>query len=508
MSEIYWFTHSPLPLLALLQLLPLIGAALIWRLGKHRASMGLGRAFILAELLLAVQIYRGLDTHSPALQFAEWQDIVGPLAYHAGADGVTVLFVLLTALLFALLSIYGLVRELAEPHRLLALLLALEAVLMSQLTTLNLLWFTLSSAAEMLLIGYLLWFWATSPQKDQMLARFYQFQGTGVLLLLLGTLVAGWSHADASGAWSFDLLDLVATPVNGVFAPVVLFLLFYGLGVRTPIFPLHGWLPTVAQHGNVAVAPALLLGIKVGIYGLVRFVLPILPNAVQEWHPFMVGFAAAGVFYAALLAFQQTDLRRLLAFAVISHTGLLVIGLFSLHPLGLQGSLLLAINFGLAATAMLFMTGFVYRRTHTTALDRLGGLFDRIPFIGLTFLVGGFAIIGMPGTPGFDAAHLVLEASIVRFGALPTVAAALGNVVAAGFLLYAFQRAFLAPRPSGQRVAVERSNPQELLIAFVVVSVLLAAGFYLEPWLQLVEAALDNLAALYAPPVPHAGGHG
>jgi NADH-quinone oxidoreductase subunit M len=218
---------------------------------------------------------------------------------------------------------------------------------------------------------------------------------------------------------------------------------------------------------------------------------------------FVVGFAATGVFYAALLAFMQSDLRRLLAFAVVSHTSLLIIGLFALHPLGFQGSLLLAVNFGLAVTAMLFMTGFVYRRTRTTALDRLGGLFDRIPFIAITFLVGGFAIVGMPGTPGFDAAHLVLEASIEQFGALPTVASALGNVAAAGFLLYAFQRAFLAPPPTGQAVAVERASSMEWFVAFVVVAVLLAAGFYLEPWLKLVETALNTLAGHFAT----VGGH-
>ncbi len=502
MTENYWFEQSPLPWLALLQLLPLAGAAVVYSLRERTVSVLVGRAFVVAELLLAVMLYFGLDTASPALQFAEWIPLPGPFDYHAGADGVTVLFVLLSALLVLLLSIYSLVRELADLGRLLAVILALEGVLMAQLVTVNLLWFVLASALEISLIGYLLWFWATSPEKDQMLARFYQFQGTGLLLLLLGTLTVGWNFANATGGWSFDLIDLTGVPVVAAAAPVGFFLLFYGLGVRTPIFPLHGWLPVVAQHGNVAIAPAFLLGVKVGIYGMVRYVLPIHSEAVAEWQNFVVGFATTGVFYAALLAFLQTDLRRLLAFAVVSHTSLLVIGLFTLHPLGFQGSLLLTVNFGLAVTAMLFMTGFVYRRTGTTALNRLGGLFDRIPFIGLTFLVGGLAIIGMPGTPGFDAAHLVLEASIEEFGALPTIAAALGNVIAAGFLLYAFQRAFLAPRPAGMGGTVERASAMELLIVFVLVTVLLAAGFYLEPWLRLVETPLDTLVTNFGE-----GGH-
>jgi len=247
----------------------------------------------------------------------------------------------------------------------------------------------------------------------------------------------------------------------------------------------------------VAIAPALLLGVKVGVYGLVRFVLPLLPAAVEAWSPYVVGFAAAGVFYAALLAFQQTNLRRLMAFAVVSHTSLVIVGLFALDHVALQGALLLSVNFGLAATAMMLMTGFVYRRTRSTRLEKLGGLFDRIPMIGLTYFVAGLAIVGMPGTPGFDAAHLVLEAAIHQFGALPTVGAALGNVAAAGFLLWAFQRAFLAPAPAGRGGAVERATNMEWFIAGVLVLVMLAAGFHMAPWLDLVETPMKALAGRF-----------
>lgn len=498
MSEILWQRQLDFPVLLLLQCLPLLGAILLW-LGRNRPHMiHLGRLIVVAELALAVHAYRHFDADQASLQFVERLGLIGPFGYHAGADGLTILFVLLTALIMLLVSIYTLVRGLAEPVRLLAVLLALEAALMAQLTTLNLFWFVVASAYELGLAGYLIGYWATSPEKGRAMTRFYQFQGTGLLLMLLGALLLGWNHANASGgAWSFALLDLAETPMPRHLGSLIFFLLFYGLAIRTPLFPLHGWLPTIVHHGNVAVAPALLLGIKTGIYGLLRFVLPVVPEAVAEWHVYVAGFAAAGVFYTAFLAFQQKNLRRLMAFAVISHTSLVVIGLFTLHPLAFQGGALLAVNFGLAATAMFFMIGFVYRRTHTTRLARLGGLFDRIPFIGMTFLAGGLAIVGMPGTPGFDAVHMVLEAAIENFGALPTVAAALGNVAAAGFLLYAFQRAFLAPRAQDGVAAVERTQPLEYLVIAIVLVVLLGTGFYLEPWQQLIEVSMKTLAARF-----------
>ena len=493
MTELFWNQHASWPMLAILQLVPLIGALLVWKLGETPLAANLARIVAGSELLLAIALYRQFDVNAAGYQFAERLDLIIPLGYHVGADGITVLFVLLAALIVFLITLYSLVRGLADSARLLAVVLAIEATLMVQLATFNLLWFVFASGIELLLVGYLIGRWSDSPERDDAKSRFYQFQGMGLAMLLMGVLTLSWTVHDLTGAaWSVDMLELAGHPIPPQLGAVIFFLLFYGLGVRTPIFPLHGWLPMVAQHGNVAIAPALLLGVKIGIYGMVRFVLPLLPDVAAAWAPQVVGFAAAGVFYAALLAFQQTSLRRLIAFAVISHTSLVVIGLFTLESVAMQGGLLLALNFGLAATTLMLMTGLVYRRTRTTKLNKLGGLIDVIPGIGLTFLVAGLAIVGMPGTPGFDAAHLMLEGAIDRFGALPTIAAALGNVAAAGFLLWAFQRAFLAPEQSAHPT-YERVNGIEALIAGILVVVMLVAGFYTSPWLDLVETPIQAL---------------
>lgn len=496
MTEIYWWNHGlQFPLLGLIQLLPLLGAWALFWLRERPLAVGLGRLVALAELALTVLLYTEIDARSAVFQFAEYNELLGPFAYHAGADGLTVLFLLLTALITVLISIYGSVRGLASPGRLLAVVLAVEGALASMLVSLNLLWFVLASAVEIALVGYLLWRWASGAEKALAMARYYQFQVTGSLLLLAGVLIVGWSHAYVTGrGYSFDLLDLTAHPVVEQLRTLVFFLLFYGMAVRTPLFPMHGWLPVVVGHGNIAIAPSLLLGVKVGIYGLLRFVLPIVPEAAMEWQRVVVAFAVAGVFYAALIALRQTNLRRLMAFVVIGHSSLIVLGIFSLDHAALQGAALMAVNFGLATATLLFMIGLVYRRTRSTELSALGGLFERIPFIAIAFLAGCLAIVGLPGTPGFDAARLVLEGAIVRLGALVTVAAALGNMVAAGFLLWAFQRAFLSPRADGATAEVESTGRMEYLIAGTMLTVLLATGCYMTPWLDLIAASMDALS--------------
>lgn len=497
-TEIHWSLQSAFPLLTALQLLPLAFMVLVWVQRCRKTAIWVAIAGSLAELLLGVYLYTHFELQQSSMQFAEFNTLFAPFSYHAAVDGVSMLFILLSALLLLMVLVYGLTFRHALEKKELAAILAIQSSLMVQFTSVNLIWFLVASAMQLLLVGYLLKQRSTSAQTDLALSRYFQFMLVGLLLLAMGTLMLGWNHAHVHGQWEFNLFELARHELPANLRSIVFFLLFYGLAVRIPLFPMHGWFPLVAEHGTVAIAGVLLIGIKVGAFGLVRFVFPLLPEAVMQWQIYVMAVATVGIFYAALLALLQTNLRRLLAFAVVSHTSIMIIGLFSLEHAAFQGSLLLAVNYGLAGAGLLFMTGMVYRRTNTLRLDKLGGLFDRLPLIGITFLIAGLSIVGMPGTPGFDAAHLVLEAAIVRFGALPSIAAALGNVIAAGFLLFAFQKAFLASADGQPHYPTIRPpQPAERVVAGVLVLILLTTGFYSEPWMELIDASLQPLSALF-----------
>ncbi len=503
----------PYPILEALQLLPFLAAFVLWKIRNTPAAV-FAIIVAVAELILAILLYQNFDTQIGSagvstMQFANKANLLG-LPYHAAVDGISILFILLTALLMMLSVLFVIFRKFHNTG-VLATIILIEALLMSQFVTVNLLWFVMMSILEIIAVGYLLYRWATFIDPEPMIFSYAKFMTISIILMLLGTFMLGWNFSDhhlhdtGVGLWSFDLYDLAKTPVEPAIATFIFFTLFYGFGIRVPLFPLHGWLPITMQHGNVSVAPVILLGLKVGIFGLLRFVFPILPEAVIEWHKMVVVFAMIGIFYAALLAMRQSNLRRLMAYGVISHTGLLTIGLFTLSRNGFEGGIMLAINFGLAISGLMFMTGLVWERTNTAVMARLGGMFEYLPLVGIAFLIAGLAIVGMPGTPGFDAVHFVLEASIAEFGALITIAAALGNVTAAGFLLFAFQKAFLSePQCDTSRWDKSPARLTERVMTLTVIVVILGMGFFSDLWLDLFDHALDGLSALFG----NRGGHG
>jgi NADH-quinone oxidoreductase subunit M len=210
-------THFGYPLLWALQVVPLLGAVGVFLLHAHPRAVLVSRIVAIFELLLAVQLLTQIDATSSALQLIERLDLYGFTFYHAGADGVTVLFILLNALLTLLLSFYGLVQGHHNAGRIAVMVLAAEALLMSMLVTLNVLWFAFASFAELVVVAHLLGRWSTSTEENRALAmaRFIQFQGVGGAMLLVSIGILGWGHADATGRWSFDLLDLMRVPPQG-----------------------------------------------------------------------------------------------------------------------------------------------------------------------------------------------------------------------------------------------------------------------------------------------------
>ncbi|MGI2325207.1 MULTISPECIES: complex I subunit 4 family protein [unclassified Methylococcus] len=499
-GEIPWSEITGFPVLSTLIGLPLVFMLAALRAEQRGLAWIIGLAGSLAELGVALFLLARFDAGTADFQFTEHTVFLSLLNYHLGVDGISLGFVLLTALLTVLALLCREVGRDGPSGLYVATVLACEATAMGMFLALDLVQFWIAACLELWPVALILGRWEGGDGTEA--RRVYlRFAGMGLALLGVGVFLLGLGHARATGIWSYDLAALLETPLSGTFESLVFVLLFYGFSVRLAQFPLHGWLPIVAAQGPPVTALALLVGMKVGIYGLLRFVLPLLPNAVHEWTALTLGLALAGLFYGAVLALMQLDFRRLMAFATVSQTGMLVAGVFALDLEGLSGTLLLAFDFGVAGAGLFFLAGMLRCRTGTLLLPRLGGLFESLPGPGLLFLVAASSTIAMPGTPGFDAAHLLLEGLIENRGPAAAIAVAVGNVLAAGFLLWAFQRVFLAHRRS-HRPYPERPRPgwrEHTLIALLCL-VLLGVGFYTAPWVHLTRQSLFRLAQVYTPP--------
>ena len=243
-----------------------------------------------------------------------------------------------------------------------------------------------------------------------------------------------------------------------------------------PVFPLHTWLPVVAQEGPVAIV-ALVTGLKLGAYGLIRFVVPLAPAAAQEYHWLLAGLGVVGILYGAVAAMAQTNLRRMLAFSSMSHVGLVVLGIATFTVQGLQGALFQLLNFTVVAGGVFILTSFLHQRIGSTDLVSLGGVARSMPLLASFFLLFGLAGMGVPGTSGFPAEFLMLVSALhTHTGA--GLAALFGMVLGAGYFLSFYRRAFLGPVKSSIVEDCVDLAWRELLLVALLAALLLFAGLY------------------------------
>ncbi len=493
-----WFESAAFPLLSTLVLVPLLAAVAVLRVSAAVIAWRIGLVAALANMAVSIYLLMAFDSGNFAIQLAEQFHFAG-FSYSAGVDGANILFIPLTALLTVLALMYTAITRHATDRVFIACLLGYESVLMGAFTALNVLQFWFWCVMELVPVIVLTLCAGTGQHRQRTLRYVLQYWVSGLLMTLCGFLLLAFGLIDSEHSLTFDWLTLKQNNVYLHDETLIFILLFYGFAIRMPLFPFHGWLPVLAEHGTVASAFIFLIGLKLGVYAVIRFILPMIPGVAEQWAHFVVILGLLGVFYGALLALMQINVRRLLAFAVISHTGMLIIGVFCFNDFGLEGTLLLSIAYGLATAGMFFSTGLIYERTRTAFLPRLGGVFDTNAPLAFLFLVSALTTMVMPGTPGFDAAHLLIEGVIEEDGWWIAIGILLGNVLAAAFLLWAFQRIFFATpkRKFWPSHSQYHSVKKERMIAVVICAVLICTGFYTTPWLKFIDQEAEVMHEQY-----------
>ncbi len=471
------------PILSALILLPLAWALLLPFLPEGRAARVVALAGAVLELILALAMLAALNLDSAGMQFVERASWIPSLnvQYLLGIDGLAALFPPLTALLFCGVILASWTSIQFMPRLYFALLLALESFTIGVFCALDLVLFFLFWELTLIPIYFLISLWGIGPERRFAAVKYTLFMLAGGIPLLFAIVLLGLGHASAAGVpapsgLSFDYPVLLARPLPATAQVPVFLLLLFGFAVKAPLFPFHTWLPTVLREGPTGLS-ALLVGLKLGAFGILRFAVPLAPEAAHDYGWLLMALGGFGALYGALVALQQANLRKVLAFSSVSHVGLVIVGIATLNIQGLQGAVFQLANFGVIAGGLFLMAGFLHHRLGSTDLASLGGLARPLPRLTAFFLLLGMASIGLPGTSGFAAELLIL---IGVWQVHPTLAlVAVGSaVLGAAYVLGFFQRAFLGPATDPAVVTVMDLRPREVLIAGVMALLVLAGGLF------------------------------
>jgi NADH-quinone oxidoreductase subunit M len=478
-----------MPLLSLLFLTLPLGAALTWLLPHPEWAKRIALVTALRDLSIALAVIARFDPSQAGFQMVErarWIPTLN-IQYLVGVDGISLLFLPASILLFigVILSSWNSVTTL--PRLYYSLLLVLETATLGIFCSLDTMLFFLFWELSLIPIYFLVSLWGIGPNRRYAAVKYILVMVAGGIPLLFGFLLLAFGHATNGGGLVFDLPTLLATPIPAKMQFAVFLLLLLGFAVKIPVFPLHTWLPLVAMEGPAAVT-ALLVGIKLGAYGLIRFAIPLAPQAAQQLHWLLVALGTVSVMYGAIAALAQTNLRRMLAYASLSHVGLVVLGISSFNLQGMQGSVLQLLNFTLAAGGGFLLVSALQHRVGSTDLLSLGGAARSMPLLASFFLLFGFAGMGMPGTSGFPAELLILL-SVLKTHTGAGLAALFTMVLGAAYFLSIYRLAFFGPANNPVVADAMDLRPRELTMALVAMAIILAVGFYPSAVLDVIKPA-------------------
>ncbi|MDA8574213.1 NADH-quinone oxidoreductase subunit M [Alphaproteobacteria bacterium] len=296
----------------------------------------------------------------------------------------------------------------------------------------------------------------------------------------------------APAGQNFNFIELSKITIPRETQSLIFGLMILGFAIKAPVPPFNTWIPSVLMEGPIGIS-ILLIGLKIGTYGMLRFVLPLLPDASIEWQTVMTWLGVFAILYGGFIALWQVNLRRLLTFASVSHVGLVLLGLFSLQEQGMQGSILAMINIGLSSTALVFLAGTLYRRTQSTELTALGGLARPMPRLAFFFFVIGLATIGMPGTNGFFGEFAIMWGAFEQHWQLAAVAV-IGVALSAGYFLWYYERAFFGPAKPSPRATLRDLTGRETFAMSGVFALVIAIGLYPMPLLTMTASSVNALA--------------
>ncbi|MGH9039364.1 MAG: NADH-quinone oxidoreductase subunit M [Acidimicrobiia bacterium] len=488
---------SDFPYLTALVALPFAGVLIVFLVpGADDLLRRLALGVTLITAVVAAALLIAFEVGDAGYQFLEskiWIDSLG-ITYTLGVDGISLFMVALTALLFpiSVLASMKIDRQVRAYH---GLMLLLEAGLMGIFLSVDLFLFFVFWELVLVPMYFIVGIWGYDRRIYAAL-KFFLYTAAGSALLLVGILTLAVLHAAAPGnELTFDLRILMQWDGLSPNTARWLFLAFFAsFAIKVPLFPLHTWLPDA--HVEAPTAGSVLLAgvlLKLGAYGFLRFSLTLFPQAAVDLAPLLLTLATIGIVYGAVVAAVQRDLKKLVAYSSVAHLGFVVLGIFALTIAGLQGGVFTMVSHGLTTGALFLLVGILYDRRHTRNIADFGGVWKSAPRLGGLFLAVTLASIGLPGLSGFVGEFLALIGTFVTHRPYAVVATT-GVILAAVYLLWAFQRVFTG-EPTGENATIRDIEGAELATVVPLLALSLILGVYPKPVLERVEPSVKALIA-------------
>ncbi|PHX72520.1 MAG: NADH-quinone oxidoreductase subunit M [Acidimicrobium sp.] len=486
--------HASFPILSALILLPILGAVLITVISnKHLEIVKLiAMLFSVGVGAMSIWLLASFKTDDSGFQYVSQHDWVTSwgISWHLGVDGVSLFLVVLTGILFPLV-ILG-----VDPHhdhkRYLAWLLLLEAGVMGSFLSLDLFLFFIFFEIVLVPMYFLIGGWGYD-KRVYAATKFFLYTMLGSAFMLVGIIATAVLARRDIGYLTFDLVTIAEQASFATNTGRWLFVSFaIAFAVKVPIFPLHTWLPdahTQAPTGGSVILAGVLL--KMGTYGFLRFGLYLFPAAAVWAKPVLLTLAVIGIIYGAIAATMQTDLKRLVAYSSVAHLGFIVLGIFAITSQSLTGSVMQMVNHGISTGALFLLVGMIYERRHTRQIAELRGIQSVAPIFSAAFMIVMLSSIGVPGLNGFAGEFLILIGSF-QSARWWTIVAATGVILAALYLLWAYQRVFHGEPDEANSTFAEMTLREGALI-MVFIGLIGFTGVYPKPMLERIEPSVDKL---------------
>ena len=497
-----------IPWLSLTIFAPLAGSVVIALVPRERVQLTRWLAFATTIISFAcsVAMIPGFSVNGAGFQYQEdvsWIPAFG-IHYRVGVDGISLILILLTTLLtsVSVLASFRPIRDRVKEYMISFLIL--EVGMVGVFAALDLFLFYIFWETVLVPMYLIIGIWG-GANRIYATIKFVLYTLVGSLLMLVAILATAYTYQSATGSWmhafDFEYLRSFAATVGfaeglQVFAFLAFFLAF---AIKVPMFPFHTWLPDAHVEaptaGSVILAGVLL---KMGTYGFIRFSLPLLPQATLDAVPWVATLSIIAIVYAGLVTLVQKDMKKLVAYSSVSHLGFVMLGMFALNPLGLEGSVLQMVNHGLSTGGLFLLVGLIYERRHTKDIAQFGGLASVMPVYATFALILFLASMGLPLLNGFVGEFMILQGAFAA-NRVWAYWAVTGVVLGAAYLLWLYQRVFWGKVQHEENQKLKDLGAREVATLVPLVALCFWIGVYPKPFLEFLHQPAARIAAVIQP---------